>query len=312
MDKETSTQIDETLEQELIFNERTVEHPERGRIKLIRPTPKLDRLIADERRKQKNKDLLDPDVLTRDQLKKIATQRGIWSEADETRVQDLSIRMGEIMAVLELTQYNSFPELLAQFRAVRVQILDKLEPDSEGYTAAFRFLDLEREPSTRDRILIQKAGGSTELDELLEEASVVRKQMSLLEEMMEVRQELNKIHVRARDLFEDSLEARAERAEEMARLFYCTRTAETDSPLWSSLDAAWESKPDFIQWLSTEMYYFRNGITDELKDIFGRHGFTQRATTTESSSDDSQGLPPSSSVGESQEKKQEPSSEATE
>ena len=98
---------DATFEQELVSNERIIEHPTLGEIKLSRPTRRKQALIAEVRRKRWHEDLMNDEILSRDQVEERATRRGMWSESLSDDMRELSRKVGELMGVLDSVGYKS-------------------------------------------------------------------------------------------------------------------------------------------------------------------------------------------------------------
>lgn len=300
MDQKIERAVELTLEEELIRNARVVEHPTFGQVKIQRPTPRMERMIADERRKQYHKDLKDKTILSRAEIEREAIERGMWSPTDAEKVAELVRKVGGLMGVLEALEYKSLDEVIDAYYRLQRDLIGQFE-QSEVHEAIERYFDLEQQPMQADRSLIWNEAPNTTVDELLDTGDHLRTQIDLLQEMLNVRKELNALQKRQVEIFLDSIESRAERAEELARIYFCCSKAESGLPLWPTFDDAWDADPSDIEVLISEVYYFMHGITEEFKVLLGKHGFIQRVADIEDSSESSQGHPELSLDGELQE-----------
>lgn len=302
MDK--ATRQDNILAHELVTNERIIEHPKLGKIRLSRPTPRMQFLIGEEYRKQFHKDVKDPEILSRAELENAYIRRGMWSPDLEERIASLMRQIGVLMHTLELLGYGNREEVITEYFSLRERLSGMFKDDVYVLDAIDRYFNLDVDASPADRKIIWEAAETSDVDEILEDADNLREQISLLIEMRGLRDELNSLQLKRATLFRDCLEFRADRAEQLAQIYYCCRKAEDDSPLWPSVQDIWDADPDTIEFLQTELYFFNNGITDDMRDVLGRHGFMERAVVTEDSSDDSQDRPKDSSGGELAENEQ--------
>lgn len=314
MDTRTEAAVDSILRDELIRNERIINHPTFGKVRLRRPTPRIERRIAEVRGAQFHKDLQNPDILSRAQLMDIAVARGMWSEDKEERLTHLSRKTGEIMGALENLGYETIDSLSDEYK----QNYDRLSEifsdheDDEVIQALDRYFDLAEEVSKFDRKRIYDAATSTEVDDLLDRSDILRVQIDLLRELNKIRKEQGQLQMQQARLFMDALESRADRAEELAQIYYCCTKADTDEPLWESYDAAWDADGEDIEVLVMELYFFTHGITDMQKEVLAKHGFTRGvlANVMNDSSEDSPEHPTPNSDGEQQESEQTSSSES--
>lgn len=317
---EMNQEAEAQLTDELLRNERIVTHPELGEIRLRRPTPREQRMIDEERRKQYHADYSDPTILSQHQMEEIALERGDWSPEDANRLEELWRRVAEIMGVLKALDYSGVTHLFEQYTEAVNKLYDLFKDDEEEEEedskeiadVIARFFNLDMQKRGADRAFLMKHATSTEETDLIQEAEYLRGQVELLNEMLEARKELNELQVRSARIFNQTVEARAEQAESMARMYHCAELVETGEPIWESIDVMWDADPEALTWLQAEMFYFLNGITDEMKEVLDIHGFTVRMVDTEDSSDDSQDHPMSNSDGESQEKQPKDSLEVTE
>lgn len=301
---------DIVLQDELVRNERIVQHPTYGAIRLSRPTPRKERLIAEIRRKQYQSDLMDASILSRAQLEKIASERGMWAPEKTERMQDLSRRVGEIIGALDSIGYQDLDSLLEEYHQVQDQLMEHFPGDEGGdmREAIRRYFNLDETPDRKLRIQVLKAAPNSTVDDLVAKGDLLRTQADLLMELGKSRRELNELQVQHSRLFVDSIESRADRAEELAQVYYCAEK-ETGGPIFPAFDDIMDQAPEDIEHLVVEMFYFINGITDEFKRLLSKHSFIRRGSDIVKQSDDSPVPPQTSSDGESPEKTSEDSSE---
>lgn len=315
MDERTQQAVEATVADELLRNERIIEHQTFGLVRLKRPTAHQERMIAEVRRKQYQADLKNRDVLSRDEIEQIAVERGMWSADISDRMTDLTRRVGEAMGILDGIGFKSLSHLLEGYQTNVTELLGLFaeQPEIQDVVRAYYNLDVPQD--AKDRAKILDSAPSTRVDDLIDQGETLRVQIELLHDMAKVRTELERLRMKETRLFLDSLESRADRAEELARVYYCSTKAATGEPLYPSFDGPdgiLHADPSETEVLVLKMAYFVNGVTPEFEEVLGRFGFTRRLTDTGDSSEGSHGQPESNSVGDSQESESSPSSEPSE
>lgn len=300
MDTRTENAVEVTRQQELLRNERIITHPTFGVVKLARPTPGQEIAIAEIRRKQFQRDMADEGVLAKARLMELAEAKGMWSKALDERMHDLTIKTGEAMGLLDTIGFKSLDELTEDFREATTKLMTLFTEQPEISTLVTTYYDLDATPSAKDRATISDAATSSEVDDLLDRGDMLRTQIDLLKEMFKIRKELNDLQERYTRVFMDSQEARADRAERLATLYYCCTNPETGKYLWPSFEQIYNVRAEDIAVLTDEWTYFINGVTEEFKDTLGKYGFIRRLTDTNASFDGSPDQPQSNSDGESQ------------
>lgn len=301
--------VDTALEHELFYNERIVTHPILGRIRLARPTLEQDKFIAEERRRQFQRDLRDPDIMSKDQLEKLAIERGMWAADMDKRIEDLTARTGEAMGLLDSLGFKDFDTVLGQYRE-KVDEIVACFPDPEDITepntarelreaVAKYFALTDERPTFKERAYITDNATSSAVEELMDEAEVLRTQLDLLKQMAEVTRELQDLQRKRTRIFMDSVESRADRTEQLATVYYGCSKADTGERLWPTFDDMRRAKIDEVDFVLTEYHMFTNGVTDEFRATLAKYGFHQRLGDTIGSSDDSPAQPSTNSDGES-------------
>lgn len=299
------------LEQELLRNERVIDHPRFGRVRLKRPTPRQARMIAEARRQQYHKDLRDKTILSKAELEKEAIERGIWSVEKKVNTEKRLERVGELMGLLDVAGYEGTDQVLDAYQKATARLLALFEEKSEVIAAIVRYFNLDLQPQPEDDRLIRTEAPSTEVDEVMEECKQLRNQLELLHDLGRERAELRALQEEYARLVKDSIEARMDVVEEMAKIYYCTLT-EDGSPLWPDLDSMWDADPYDIDRLAEEIFFFENGISPEYRKLLGRHGFTQRVPDTSDSSESSPEHPQPNSSGDLPDSEPSSSSNSTE
>lgn len=298
MDEKTQTAQEKSLADELLRNERTFDHPTFGPVRIRRPNGRQERLIADIRRKQYQTDLFDDNMKSRDEIEKRAIEKGMWSADIPRRIEELTAKMGEAMAVLEALKFKSLDELLTDYRKNVADLIVLFEGNEEIQDVVRAYFNLDLDPTSEARAKIVENAPSTVVDDLLEDGERLRSQVHLLTEMGKVRKDLEELQKRQSRLFVDSIESRADRAEEMATIYYCITNLESGKPLWPTFEEIYDAPPEQIEKLVWQMHYFRHGILPEFQERLAKYGFTPRLNDTAPSSGDSPAQPTSSSDGE--------------
>jgi hypothetical protein len=313
IDQRTEDAVETVLQQELLRNERVVTHPKFGDVRLKRPNPDQERDIANERRRQFHADMKDSSILCRDELETLAIARGMWSPGMRERIEELTVKTGRAMGILDAIGFRSVEKVLASFEKAqqRAMALFEAAEISEAIDPITRYFNLDLPVDPADRKLLTELATTTEVDDILDEADQLRSQVTILLDMQGIRKELTDLTLKQSKLFADSLESRADRAEELARVYYCSLSLETGKPLWPTFDAMWKAEPEEVTWLIEQMYFFLNGITEEQQEVLGRFGFLQRLSDTSESYGDSPVQPQSKPDGELADSSTSPSSEAS-
>lgn len=294
---------DIVLTDELLRNERIFTHPTFGELKIQRPTPRLERLIAEERRKQYHKDLKDKDILSKSEILKLAKDRGIWSQDDEARERQLMKQVAGLMAILESVNYKSFDEVVDTYFQKINELRELYKDNQDAVDAINRYFDLDGVAQSVDRAFLFEHAPNSSVDEIMDEADMTRNKITMLKDMLEARKELNELQMTKAELMLDSMESRSDRAERLAQIYYCcTRT--DSKPIWPSFEAAWDARPEDIEAIMMEVEYFNHGLTPETKSLLEKYGFLQRAADIAASSEDSPETQKPSSGGESPESEQ--------
>lgn len=298
------------LEHELINNERVVNHSKYGEIVIRRPTPSLERKIAEERRKVYHRDLRDESVLTKDQVLKMLQDRGVWSSASDDRIQELTKQSGDLMLKLTALGYESVSELYEDFQELEDDLRRAFSEVEDLDNLLKRIFNTQEDLDNKDLNKLRAEATNSDMISMVDKVVELRMQYNLLSNFAEVKGELNILLGKYSLYFADTIEERSQQAEKMASIYYCMTTPE-GKPLWDNFEDMWDEDPDNITWLSSQFFYFQHGIDDEYAKVLQKHGFMGRVNDTQPSSEDSQDHPQASSDGESQDNELQTSSELT-
>jgi hypothetical protein len=322
MDERSEDAVETTLQHELFYNERVINHPAFGKVRLARPTLEHEKQIAEYRRKQFQTDMRDPDILSRGELEKLAIARGMWDPERSKRIDELNARTGEAMGLLEAVGFKDFDVVMSDYDETVNKLL-ALFPDPEDAEvenvpkqvreAITKYFTIDApRPTLKERNFITDNATSSEVEDLLDTGDVQRTQLDLLKQMSEITKELQTLQKERTRLFVDSVESRADRAEELATVYYCATKDGTGERLWPSVDDMRRAKIADVDHVMMEYHLFRNGITEEFRTTLEKYGFHKRLTDTGDSSDASPDQPPANSDGALAASEPTSSSEATE
>lgn len=299
---------DRILEHELVHNERVINHKRFGELRLKRPTPAMERQIAEQRRKVYHKDLQDESILTKDEVQKMLEKRGIWSSVQDDRIKKLTEESGTLMVKLTALGYESVNDLYESFSALESQLREDFKDLDDVEEVLGRLFNTEADMINADLHTLRTNSTNSDMVARVDELVSLRMQYVLLVKFAEVKKELNELLNTYTVFFADTIEERAQQAEKMATIYTCVRKP-NGGPLWEAFEQMWDEDPDTIAWLSAQYFYFQHGIDDTYAETLQKHGFMGRVNATENSSEDSQDLPQPSSDGESPEPTQPDSSE---
>ena len=310
---------------ETALNERILEHPKFGRVRVCMPTLQIQRKI-DAMSRAKKKMLLnafdeieDPDDPTktlkfpayqsREVMAKEYKEKGWWTDEHEQALEDLSARHVSHLAELEVLGFESAESCLDELNRVRESLLDifsEADADSPEVVEAINTLTSVAGPySLEAETVIRNEAPSTEVDDLT--ADVMR-QKQIYERYLDLNQtyaELAALQNEQAALFSDSWQEQLKYYLRLAQVHYCVQNADTEEPLWPSLDAMEaETDSDLIRWVFDELSAFWQGLTEEMREKLGKYDFIYGRSGNKQSTEDSPALPESKADGESQESEQ--------
>jgi hypothetical protein len=312
MENETEKRLDAIVEDEVHKGYRLKELPahlqarlqEEGGpalswVRFTRLNPARRRKIAELVQRQYHKDLRNPDVLSTEQLKKLALERGEWTPEHEAKMATLQASVNKRMGALYFSDGSDevIMKLLTQTSEFRAQAVELVPPqDQELLFKLFdRWLDYnedrqaeydeafaleQRRPKYSpdlDYQKIQVLSGSAELIAKLDEIEKSRDKINDLVTLKKDRLALFELQSRFARIFADSAEQRREVAEELARVYFTTERTTPDGtpqgPLMEKYEQM-ENLPDEVaQWFQVENFFFHNNIPDEAREYLSAVGF---------------------------------------
>lgn len=269
------------------------------RVRFTRLNPSRRRKIAEVVQRQYHKDLRDPDILSHEQLVKLVTERGEWSEALTKEMHTLQESVNRRMGILFFAKSsdNVVEELWEKADAYRTLLKEHLtEPALENaltifsrwvdYTPGVRaFYDETHAPaqnratysSDADLQRLYLVTPGLEHRTLLDEIEQLRDKVYDLIVLQRDRVRLNELVNKHAKIFSDSAEQRRDNAEDMARMYFTTERVDEDGkplgPVADSFEALYDFPEDVIQWLLIESYFFQNGTPDEAREYLETVGF---------------------------------------
>lgn len=285
------------------------ELPDIPAVRFTRLNPRRRALISQTAQRQYQRDLRNPDILSRAQLLALVKERGDWDEAKDARIKALQASVKKVLGDLYydgLTEQDWEQQVLTELAALRAAAAvegafadveargafeDRLErwvmfaPDRQA------LYDTRHAPSQgRDRYspdadyswLLSQAPTADAADRLnlLDE---LRDKLLRYLAMAEEQRELEQLREQYARIFAESLEDRRDNTEELARLYYTTERLATDDPesavagpLVAEFDQMWDLPEPLVRWLIVEAYYVAHGVTAEARALLASSmGFPQ-------------------------------------
>lgn len=318
MDKDTQQQLDAIVEDDLHRGFRIVEVPESFKdtpsryVRISRLNPGKRRKIAEIVQRQYHKDLKNPDILSNEQILQLVKERGEWTEAMEIELRSLQKETAETLSqmffdgVADDQWVKDYVELTEE---VKKMVASKVPADQQaraieifdrwaGYTKASHTrydeqfaADQGKEAYSLDwdqqRLLDLMPAEETVV--LLEKVEDLRAKLERYTKYQEQRRRMHELQTRYARIFADSVEQRRDSAEEMAKLFllceFVNDIGIPVKPIAESYEALWDNEDEFISWLSTETYFFLQGMPAEVRQYYEALGFRSAGREkTESSS----------------------------
>lgn len=323
-------QEDEQILDETITNERIVEHPTKGKIRFKLPTLELQRKIDALGRSKKKilRDTIDkipdpetplgyrivPAYKSRDVLAKEYASLGWWTDEHEKELQDVIRDFTTTLAELEMLQFESEQTIYVEMARIHDRFLKLFEESitDELKETLSRVTLVGGDAAYEDLKTIRDAAPSTEVDDLLVEVEVYRKQFDLYAKLANLHDKLLNLESERTALFQDSWQEQLQYHIKLAQVFVCCEYVDTNKPLYDSIDTL-EKEPniEFLRWVFTELQSFLQGTPREARERFSKYGFMDRLNLKKSSSDESPVQPQSKLDGDLQENKQITSPEVT-
>lgn len=278
-------------------------------VKLRRPTPRMRRMIAEAVIAIYHRDLKNPALLSNEQLRKLNTERGEWSEERQKRMEELqeqtNNRMRELYAE-GFDQRDAWSTEILDLSQAYIKAIEDTEKTDEhaplsteeiveakarfdrwlawspeaqpSYTERFAALQgLEQYSPDRDQQWLLDHSPSIEAAESIQTLDDLRDKLRRYVQLIDMRGELLELQQRNARIFAESVEQRREAAEQLARIYYCTEISDdkgvAKGPLAKNVDGMYDLPQELIDWLVVENYFFHNGIPEEARSFLEQWGF---------------------------------------
>lgn len=277
---------DRVIFNEIALNKREITHPVYGSFIVRRPTNKILSIIATEVTKSSNRDLqardiiTDPETgekkkvpmfLTRSAKMKLLRELGEWTDDDETALLESEAAYRDVCIKLNNENFNGVHELMAGLKEVYEFIHTKAE--DKGALEAVKsdintlfpmrssFEDFEDNdyPDAPDgksygaaKNSVEHALKDLEVVQYLDTLDTLYKQYALYLEGISAQTKMLLSRVRELEMFADTIEARADLAGRIAKVYHCTLTSSEQKP-WRTLDECQDSPQSLVSWLLSEI-----------------------------------------------------------
>lgn len=298
---------DSQILEETIFNERLVNHPKLGQIRLRFPTLEIQRKIDAVGRAKKKFLKEAQDTITaedgtvtkgqayksREQLAREYADLGWWTDTEKFKLQDLQEQHVQLLTELEILGFESDTAIWSETKEIFERLGELCQ--TEANTVPDEVLNVLNAITTPGYVIrpteiniIKEHSTTTEVDDLLDKLVVLHKQYNTYIKLALVFSDLVALQSQQSQLFSDSWQDQLQYYLRLAQVFYCTERTETHKPIWESLNAI-ESEQDIslIQWIFGELNSFWQGISSETREKMNKYSFTNPRNTENSSSEDS-------------------------
>lgn len=316
MEKDVERRLDSVLEHEIAKGFRIKELPielvaqlqsykitEFTRFRLTRMNPARRRKLSEAVQRSYHRDLQTPEILSEAQIMKLVVERGEWDPEREERIKELQRSTNASMSGLYLEGFTNdtsewASDILEQSDAWRAALdASELSPEDKvstterfnrwieyapekqaDYTAKYAASQTRDEYSPdADAMFVCDRVPTIEAVEAIGQLETLLDKAHRFVKLTEERQSLSDLQLRKARIFSDSVEARRENSEEMARLYYtCERVDAAGmptGPLMPTFEALYDFPDDVIQFMLVESYFFHNGIPDEARPYLETFGF---------------------------------------
>lgn len=274
-------------------------------VRFTKLTPRKRRLINEAVVKRYHTDLQNKELLSMEQLRRLNTERGEWSDAQDRRIEELQEETGRMARDILAHGHNEdellrrLVELSEQYEALVVDATlgdspklteQQAEQCRERFHRWYLFDPTEQaawdqkyavlqgkehySPDDDYQFLTTTVPNTAVLD-VLSEAEELRDVLNKLKEMLRKRRELSELQLKQARMYTNCVEQRRDQTEEYARVFYTTERLEGGKPfpVVKTLDDLWSLPEEVVAWLLTESYFFLNGIPDSVRPYLEQLGF---------------------------------------
>lgn len=318
------TPEDRQILHETVTNEKLVTHPTLGLVRLKMPTLEIQRKIDSAARARKKylkeaKDKVEdseapggfkfvPAFRSKEQLKKEYSDLGWWTQEQEDELQDLIRQQMNLLTQLELLEFDSEEEIYEMLKECQDKLLELFKDFPEIRPIIIKITIPGIPTLSQDETTLKEKATSTEVDDLLDTVTKFQEQYTNYADLAKLFNELSTIQNEYNSLFSDCWQEQLQYYIRLAQVFYCTEKADTNKPIWESIDGLEKDKDlEIVRWVFGELTAFWQGLSDELREKMAKYGFTNRRSEKDSYSEDSPDPSKLSVDGELQEKSPESS-----
>lgn len=293
---------DRQILHETVTNEKLVNHPTLGAIRLKMPTLETQRKIDASARARKKylkeaKDKVEdpeapegfryvPAFKSKEQLRKEYEDLGWWTQEQEDKLQNLTRKQMQLLTELEALGFESEEDIYFGLKECREKLFDIFKDSSEETETVIRITIPGIPISTEDESQLKDKAPSTEVDDILQVIIALQNQYSNYAELAGIFSDLSTIQGEYGSLFSDSWQEQLQYYLRLAQVYYCTEKVETGKPIWTSIDELEKDKDlDIVKWVFGELTAFWQGLSDEVREKMAKYGFTSRRNVRNTSSD---------------------------
>jgi hypothetical protein len=269
---------------EIATNRRMITSDLFGTFQIIRPTYSVEAQIESARARQINADLQErtaiedpitglakevPAFLSRRSKADQLRFHGLWSDEHEQRLEEVAETYRDTALALEGASFESADTLVAGITGIREQLAKNFKSKNLSLEEELLILcpSLDSvfdgtEPVARveaykaARQAVGAAAGSPVVDELLDELDKYQRQLELFRDGVKAQTELFALRINELSLFADTMEARADKAGQLAKVYCCTLDAHTGKCPWKTQAELARQSPKLVPWLLMEIEKF--------------------------------------------------------
>jgi hypothetical protein len=301
-DAGTAQRLDAIVEADLVTAKKIVKVPMTIRqqciaegmgdlptVRLVRMTPARRGAAAELVQRKYFKDLQDESLPSESQIRALAAKRGEWTAEHDTRFKTLSEESQQLMLGLYADGFGKgaerWTERITELSVSLRELIDDAHPQRalfeewRDYVAPAVPVEGGFSP---DSALQQLFDAAPEAADLLEELDELKDKVNRYWKLVGVRAELNQLELKRSKVFDQTIEARRDQMEELARLYVTSaRVAESGEelgPLAPTFDGLMEFPFEVLQFLTSEAYLFQNGLPDVAREYLETFGFLEPAS----------------------------------
>lgn len=288
------------------------------KIRFERLTPRGKALVGDETVNQFNADVRSGKYMSREEMRKLAIERGMWTEDEEVKMNELQAKSTNDMQALYLEGFDRNVEWLKELgdrTSAYLTAIKESDKDSEvklkvpvvldrwlAYheTNRAQYTELFAEDQGRpeysadaDFVYLVEQATTDEVADHISEMESLKRKLQKLAEIIDMRNELDKLTEKRAKLFTDTIESRRDRATELANVYYGTKVLnDKNKPigrLTPNFNDMWDLPDGVLNWLLLQAYFFYEGVPEHVKEYMAAWGFlpAERERGSSQASDES-------------------------